>query len=148
LLAYLGAGHTHREGKYARTVTLGLNFLLRSQGPDGDLRGLSRPVGMYCHAIASLALCEAYALTRDERLRQPVERAVAFLLASRAKDGLAWRYLPGDQYGGDTSILGWAIMVLKSAKEVGIPLPADAREGALGWLKKVAEGEHGGLAIY
>ena len=60
LLSFLGAGNTHKDGTHARTVTLGLNFLLRSQKPDGDLRGDSRNVGMYCHAIASLALCEAY----------------------------------------------------------------------------------------
>jgi hypothetical protein len=148
LLAFLGAGHTHRAGPHAKTVAQGLNFLLRSQRADGDLRGQSRGVGMYCHAIASLALCEAYALTRDERLRPSVERAVAFLVASRAADGQSWRYAPDDPYGGDTSILGWAILVLKSAKEVGIPVPSDVREGALKWLGRIREGDRGGLAIY
>jgi hypothetical protein len=49
-----------------------------TQKPDGDLRGTSKAVGMYCHAMAALSLCEAYALTGDARLRGPVERAVAF----------------------------------------------------------------------
>ena len=69
LLAYLGAGYTQADGKYADTVGKGLDFLLAAQKPDGDLRGMSRAVGMYCHAMATLALCEAYALTGDERLR-------------------------------------------------------------------------------
>ncbi|HEU5116868.1 MAG TPA: hypothetical protein VFT74_09360, partial [Isosphaeraceae bacterium] len=94
LLSFLGAGNTHKEGKYSRTITLGLNFLLRSQKPDGDLRGDSTNVGMYCHAIASLALCEAYALTQDQRLKPAVERAVGFLVKARTTDGLAWRYKP------------------------------------------------------
>ena len=45
LLAYLGAGYTHTDGKYADTVGDGIDFLLRSQKPDGDLRGPSRAVG-------------------------------------------------------------------------------------------------------
>ena len=147
LLAYLGAGYTHVDGKYARTVGKGLEFLRQSQKADGDLRGPSLAVGMYCHSMATLALCEAYALTGDARLRAPVERAVDFLVRSRAKDGLAWRYSPGAPTG-DTSILGWAVMALKSAKTVGIPIPPPTQAGILEWLKKVSTGRDGGLALY
>ena len=55
LLSFLGAGYTHLEGKHASTVRKGLDFLVRSQTPEGDLRGPSLSVGMYCHGIASLA---------------------------------------------------------------------------------------------
>ncbi len=91
LLTYLGAGYTHLEGRYAETVGKGLDFLIGQQKPDGDLRGASVVVGMYCHAMATLALCEGYALTGDARLRESATRAVAFLVRSRAArpDGLA-----------------------------------------------------------
>ena len=127
----------------------GLNFLIAEQKPDGDLRGRSQVVGMYCHAMATLALCEGYALTGDARLRDAATRAVAFLVRSRARDGLAWRYVPGATVG-DTSILGWVVMGLKSAKEVGIPIPDEAsvRRGTLTWLDKVASGRAKGLARY
>lgn len=148
LLAYLGAGHTQKAGPYAANVTNGLNFLLRMQRADGDLRGESRNVGMYCHAIATLALCEAYALTAEPRLRPAVERAVSFLVRARSTDGQAWRYAPSDPYGGDTSLLGWAILVLKSAREIGLDVPSDVRAGALKWLDRVADGEARGLAFY
>ena len=130
LLAYLGAGDTHVQGRYAETVDKGLTYLIGQQKPDGDLRGDSAAVGMYCHAMATLALCEGYALTGDARLRDPAARAVGFLVRSRARDGLAWRYSPGEPVG-DTSILGWVVMGLKSAKEAGIPIPgeADVRRG-------------------
>jgi hypothetical protein len=147
LLAYLGAGYTQTDGKYAQTVAKGLDFLLATQKPDGDLRGKSRAVGMYCHAMATIALCESYALTGDERLREPVGRAVEFLVHSRARDGLAWRYAPGAPVG-DTSILGWVVMALKSAKEVGISIPSTVQTGALGWLTLVSSGERQGLARY
>jgi hypothetical protein len=149
LLTYLGAGYTHKEGKYTTTVAGGLDFLLAQQKPDGDLRGPSKAVGMYCHAMATLALCEAYALSLDEKLRDPAERAVAFLVRARARDGMAWRYAPGAQVG-DTSILGWVVMALKSAGEIGLPIPGQAsiRRGTLAWLDKVATGQDRGLARY
>jgi hypothetical protein len=147
LLAYLGSGYTQADGKYAETVGKGLDFLLLQQKPDGDLRGRSRAVGMYCHAMATLALCESYALTGDERLRDPVERAIAFLVGARARDGLAWRYAPGAPIG-DTSILGWVVLALKSAKVVGIPVSASVQNGTLAWLNKVSSGPAHGLARY
>ena len=149
LLTFLGAGYTHTEGRYAEVVGRGLDFLIGQQKPDGDLRGRSQVVGMYCHAMATLALCEAFALTGDDRLRGPAERAVAFLVRGRARDGMAWRYAPGAPVG-DTSILGWVVMGLKSAKEVGIPIPGEpaVRRGTLLWLEKVATGTSKGLARY
>lgn len=147
LLAFLGSGYTHTDGKYADAVGRGLEFLRLTQKPDGDLRGESRSVGMYCHAMATLALCEAYALTGDVQLRTSVERAVGFLSRSRARDGLAWRYLPGAERG-DTSILGWVVMALKSAKVSGIPISASIQSGTLAWLGRVASGAERGLASY
>lgn len=153
LLAFLGAGHTHKSGPYSQNVALGINFLLNAQKPDGDLRGSSLSVGMYCHAMATLALSEALALTGDERLRQPVARALSFLVQSRSMDKQAWRYRPADPkdpvtFNGDTSILGWAVMALKSGKEVGVPIAPDVRDGILTWLRRVSDGRHRGLAMY
>ena len=147
LLAYLGAGYTHQEGPHADTVARGLNFLARAQKPDGDLRGESRAVGMYCHAMASLALCEAYALTGDPRLKGPASRAVAFLVRAQAPDGRGWRYAPRAPMG-DTSILGWAVLVLKSAGYGGLTVPPAALAGSVAWLDRVADGAAGGLSTY
>ena len=93
LLSYLGAGYTQTDGKYAETVAKGLDFLLAGQKPDGDLRGKSRAVGMYCHAMATIALCEAYALTGDERLRAPgrARRRLPRPLPGPRRPGLAVR---------------------------------------------------------
>jgi hypothetical protein len=123
--------------------------LIKLQKPDGDLRGQSQVVGMYCHAMATLTLCEAYALSGDERVHAAAERAIAFLVRSRARDGMAWRYAPGAP-AGDTSILGWVVMGLKSAKEVGIRIPGEpaVRRGTLLWLEKIATGDANGLARY
>jgi hypothetical protein len=88
LLAFLGAGHTHRDGGvHAPAVKRGLQFLLSIQKRDGDLRNGSEAVGMYCHGMASLALCEAYALTGDAALRRPAQLAVDFLVRSQGPTG-------------------------------------------------------------
>jgi hypothetical protein len=62
---------------------------------------------------------------------------------------MAWRYTPGAP-AGDTSILGWVVMGLKSAKEVGIAIPGEAsvRQGTLLWLERVTTGQYQGLARY
>jgi hypothetical protein len=147
LLAYLGAGYTHIDGKYAQNVGKGIQFLLKVQRPNGDLRGESRAVGMYCHSMAALALCEAYALTGDPRLKTPVSLAVDWLAKARSRDKMSWRYEPYAR-SGDSSILGWVVMVFKSARVNGVPVPPEMQEGAQAWLKQVADGELNGLARY
>lgn len=147
LLAYLGAGYTHTEGKHANTVARGLDYLIRIQKADGDLRGQSLAVGMYCHAMATLALCEAYALTGDDRLKKPVSTAIEFLVNAQAQNGAAWRYEPRAPVG-DTSILGWVVLALRSGRSLGMKVPQNSINGIQAWLDAVSEGKNGGLAKY
>jgi hypothetical protein len=149
LLTFLGSGYTQQEGRHAVAIEKGLQYLIRTQKTDGDLRGQSRAVGMYCHAMAALALCEAYALTGDDRLLDPATRAVEFAGSARARDRQAWRYAPGAGIG-DTSILGWVVMLIKSAREsrIAVPNSENLQLGILKWLDRVAGGERKGLARY
>lgn len=120
LLPMLGAGGTHKEsGPYQDSIDRGLKWLLRHQKRNGDLWiGGSMHTHIYSHAIATMALCEAYGITRDKALREPAQRAVIFIQASRAADGKGWRYEPGDS--GDTSVFGWQLMALRSARLAGL----------------------------
>jgi hypothetical protein len=143
LLAFLGAGNTHWEGKYATNVLAGLNWLIQQEKSNGDLRGTGR---MYSQGIATLALSEALAMSGDQKLREPVERAVQFIIAAQNQTTGGWRYLPG-QYG-DTSVFGWQLMALKSASLSGINVPDTTWQKARGWLHLVGSGRHRGLAAY
>jgi hypothetical protein len=148
LLAFLGAGHTHLDGPYQNTVARGLEFLMRSQGANGNLGGDAELYAhMYCHGMALLALSEAYALTRDDRLERAVRRGMAYTLAAQHPTMGGWRYQPGDSQG-DTSQLGWQLMALKSAKLAGIDVPQRAEAGMTRFLGTVKAGQHGGLASY
>jgi hypothetical protein len=147
LLAFLGAGHTHRQGDHRAAVRKGVEFLLASQASDGSLAGGAELYAhMYCHGMASFALSECYAMTGDPALESGVKRALRYIVNSQHPANGGWRYHPGDR--GDTSVLGWQLMALKSGDAAGIPIPADTREGMVRYLKSVSQGRHGGLASY
>ena len=146
LLAFLGAGQSHLEGKHRQHVQHGLEFLLASQAADGNLYGDAELFArMYCHGIATLALCEAYALTGDERLKNGVIRAVNYSLRSQHIEG-GWRYQPGDR--GDMSQFGWQVMALKSAELAGILIPAETKSRMTRFLQSCSAGTYRGLASY
>lgn len=143
LLCFMGADHSHvKDGPYREVVSKGLRWLLRMQSQTGDLRGDET---MYSHGIAAIALAEAYGLTRDPALEQPVRAATRFIVEARNRTRGGWRYDPGQ--AGDTSVLGWQVMALASAKRAGIDVPQEAMEAAAEWLDKVSTG-HPGLYAY
>ncbi|MCO6046639.1 hypothetical protein NG895_22310 [Aeoliella sp. ICT_H6.2] len=147
LLTFLGAGHTHLEGSYQHEVARGLVFLMRSQDNQGCLAGgAAKYARTYCHSMATFALAEAYALTKDKRLEPTVRRAVDYLLWAENKSVGGWRYVPHDR--GDVSQLGWVIMALRSAELAGINVPDDTWARIESFLARVARGRHGGLAAY
>ena len=147
LLAFLGAGHTHRSGPYAKNVQYGLEYLLTSQAEDGNLGGNAELYAfMYCHGIATLALSEGYAMTGDQRMESGVRAAIGYTVAAQHLGTGSWRYQKVEP--GDTSQLGWQLMALKSAELAGIEIPARTRDGMNRFLKNVSSGRSGGLAGY
>lgn len=64
LLPFLGAGHSHLDGPYRRTVAGGLKYIMANQGPRG---GMVEAGGqMYGHGIATIALCEALGVAKEQ----------------------------------------------------------------------------------
>ena len=69
--------------------------MIQQQKPSGDLRGgSSGNTGMYAHGQATIVLCEAYAMSGDQALRVPAQRAVNFVVQAQHEGG-GWRYVPG-----------------------------------------------------
>jgi hypothetical protein len=146
-LAYLGAGYSHQTGEYHQTVGSGLDYLIRCQLENGDLAGeASLYARMYCHAMATFALAEAWATTGDKKLDSAVRRGVGYSLRAQHPTAGGWRYRPGDT--GDTSQLGWQLMALHSAELAGLEIPAPTWSGIERFLRSVARGRYGGLASY
>jgi hypothetical protein len=156
LLPFLGAGQTHQQGRYMGTVERGLDFLLEhmKDGPEGVPRGGKKrrkpeklkaeargatffePGGrMYSHGLASIALCEAYAMTHDKDLRQPAQECLDFICFAQDPKGGGWRYRPQEQ--GDTSMVGWQLMALKSGRMAYLRVPGETTAMAMKYLDRV-----------
>ncbi|MFQ5734213.1 MAG: prenyltransferase/squalene oxidase repeat-containing protein [Planctomycetaceae bacterium] len=151
LLSFLAAGYTHEEGPHAKTVDKAIRWLIAQQQTDGSLAGnASHYAKMYCHGMATYALAEAYSMqsdpTIDTRLREPLQRAVAFILDQQSKTDGGWRYLKGQK--SDMSMFGWQLMALKSAEIAGVRVPDDSKRLMVRFLKDHSFGRDKGLAAY
>jgi hypothetical protein len=126
LLCYLGAGHTHQEeGPYRDAVGKGLQWLIKRQAPDGDLR---RGETMYGQTVSAVALCEAFAMTRDAALAEPARKAVEFVLVRAGHPA-------SDK---DTSVIGWLVFTVESARRAGFTVPQATFVAARQWLDSVS----------
>ncbi|MBI1900349.1 MAG: terpene cyclase/mutase family protein [Planctomycetia bacterium] len=130
LLPFLGAGETHLKGRYKESVQKGLDWLVSAQSANGDLQGpgFGR---MYAHGQAAIVLCEAFALTRDEKLRKPAQLALDFIVKAQHSEG-GWRYAPRQQ--GDTSVVGWQLMALRSGQMAYLNVPEKVIDAAKQYL--------------
>ena len=132
LLPFLGAGQTHKDGKYKKNVLAGLEFILGHANETGHF---TEPGGrMYSHGLCAITLCEAYALTQDKGLRGPAQKAIDFIVYAQDEQGGGWRYSPKEP--GDTSVMGWQVMALQSARAAGLRVPATTLNKANAYLDK------------
>ncbi len=116
LLPFLAAGETHRTGKkYSRTVYAGLSYLIKNLPASGPNAGKFNGSGnMYSQAIGTLALCEAYGMTKDKGLLlSPAQAAINYIQKGQGPNG-SWGYAAGS--AGDTSIVGWQVQALQAAR--------------------------------
>ncbi len=151
LLAFQGAGYNHKEFKYARQLELAVTWLVDNQAASGDLyvpmdeesNGACR---LYSHGIATLALAEAFGMTQDQSLRQPVQRALDFIYASQHERLGGWRYRPGKS--SDTSVTGWMMMALQSGKLTGLDTDESTWDGINRWLDGARSPEQAHLFRY
>jgi len=134
LLPFLGAGHTQAAGSHRETVSRGIYYLIsriQASPRGGDLCEGT----MYGHGVATLALAEAFGMSRDPLLAAPVGDAVRFIETSQDMHGGGWRYLPGQ--AGDTTVTAWQIAALKSAALAGVAVPSPTIDAACRFLDRV-----------
>lgn len=149
ILPLLGAGHSPLEpGRYQRTLEMGLAWLMSHQAEDGNLYigGNGENHAFYAHAIGTMALCEALGVTKDDRYREPARRAVAYSVSVQNTADGGWRYFPGQ--AGDTSVLGWMLLSLRSAHLAGLDVPDRTLSRATAYLDTAAMDAKGGTYAY
>ena len=143
LLPFLGAGHTHTQGEYSKVVRDGLYYLtsrMLETSHGGDLQEGT----MYAQGLATIVLCEAYAMSGDENLRAPAQSAIDFICNAQHPAG-GWRYYPGQP--GDTTVFSWQIMALKSGRMARLTVPSPVLERASAYLDSV-QSQDGALYGY
>lgn len=139
LLAFQGHGDTHREGRYSKVVADGWKALLKMQKKDSGLfTGAMSESNqlLYAHAQATIALCELYGMTQDSTFRSAAEKAVSYCVEAQDKNYGGWRYEFGRD--SDTSVTGWFVMALQSARMAGLAVPKETLERISGYLDRAA----------
>ena len=144
LLPFLGAGETHQHGKYKKVVQKGLDWLIEDQKTDGSFQSVGSG-NMYAHGQAAIALGEALAMTQDKKLVGPAQGAINYIVKCQHSRG-GWRYSPG--MAGDTSVLGWQILALRSAQSAGLKVPRQTLAKAGEYLDSAQADKQGGLYGY
>ncbi|MEZ6121845.1 MAG: prenyltransferase/squalene oxidase repeat-containing protein [Planctomycetaceae bacterium] len=155
VMPFLAAGQTHQSGSYQKQIGAALTYLTKVgvNVPAGyDLRGMINKQSdddapneaYYVHGTATLALCEAYALTKDRRLKKAAEDAIRFIVNSQDPQGGGWRYNP--QEPGSTSVTAIQVMALMAARKAGIRVDDRVLQKVMKYLDSVqvdGEGRYG-----
>jgi len=146
MLAFAGYGQTHREGvyqDYVQCLRKAVDYMKKAQVHSNDPSTNGRygeAVGeqwIYDHSIATMAMGELLVMSNDViGLKSSVTDAVKLILRAQ-NDGRGWRYgiKPGDN---DTSVTGWMVLALKTAKQARLDIPKEefdrAFAGAINWF--------------
>lgn len=131
LLPFLAAGHGPKQGQHRAGVNKGLALLKSRMALAAKTSGvpsLYEPQAgqMPSHALATIALCEAYALSGDARTRGAAEAALTVIFLSQNSDG-GWssRPSPPEPAAGLSGMYptGWNVAALKTAQWAGLKVP-------------------------
>ncbi len=132
LLCFLDAGFVDRgEGPaayYAPNVSEALGFLVSGQGAEGHY--CERDSQLLAHAVATLAMCEAYRQTKDPALGASAGNAVRII--ERAGQVRGWLFPDGTEFRGSA----WCARALVSARDAGIDVNLGPLQHVLGRLEK------------
>jgi hypothetical protein len=145
MLAFQGAGHTHKgQGSYRSNLRKGVYYLLENQKGNGDFytaevaARFGNDAHLYSHGQATIAICELYAMTGDEELKEPAQRAINFCVEAQDPDFGGWRYNPGRARDSDVSVTGWILMALQSGRIAGLEVPSETLNRASLFLDMAA----------
>ena len=128
LLAYLAHCETPLSEEFGDSVLKGISFLV-DQGMKAPVLSLVPQMNevSYDHAIATYALCEAYAFCKQmdipsiSNLERVTVKAVDRILDGQNNNG-GWAYNYNTRAGAhtDLSVTGWNVQALKAAQHGGI----------------------------
>lgn len=138
LLALLGRGHTPTRGPYQVPILRAVNFIYSTQDPKTGLYVSPDPTHgpMYEHALATLAMVEAYGYLPEPRLHQSIQRALDLIVKAQNPEG-GWRYHPIPQ-DADISATVMQVVALHAAINARFKVPDETMQKALAYVKACA----------
>lgn len=153
VMAFLACGHTPDVGKYGLVVRGGVDYLLSQAQADGYF-GKNSDKGMYHQGIVTLALAEAMGVevdpARRQRMHGELAKAVKVILDAQAVQKPephpgGWRYVPTSP-DSDISLSGWNALALRAAQDVGVEVPKEAVQKAVGYVLRCYNGGEKGFS--
>lgn len=144
VMAFLSQGNAPGLGAYGDHINRGIDLVLSNAETNGRLIGAGGGQ-MYSHNIATLMLSEVSGMADPERRRRidtVLPRAIQIILAAQkvakeAKFQGGWRYEPNSA-DSDISHSGWAMMALRSARNSGAPIPREAMDDGVAFIRRCA----------
>lgn len=155
-LALMAGGHQPGRGRYARTVSRVVDYLLASgAGPtpgflsslesQRGFRGGQNQQAMYSHGFGSLFLSEVSGMlpdpARQRQVKSTLERAVAFTVRAQNREG-GWRYEPQPQMA-DVSVSVAQMMALRAARNAGLFVRKSVVDAGVEFLKSCQQPDGG-----
>ena len=140
VMAFLANGYLPEREPRGRTIAAGIDFLVNVGRAGGGYMGES----MYEHALATLALAEAWGMSsRSDAIRDILKRAVDIILRAQNPRG-GWRYHPRP-HDADVSSTVMQIVALNSAREAGIVVPDATMARAVSYVLSCRDAASGGF---
>ena len=150
VLPFLAAnitGEGSNDPQYQAAVKKGITALTRMQDPQtGAIKSSDGNGLIYGHSLATIALCEAYAMTGSGQLRDRAQAALMYMEYAQDQVKGGWRYSPRSD--SDTSVTGWALMALQSGRMAGLSVNQRPFDEARRYLQSVSAGPYKNLYGY
>lgn len=137
-LCLLGDGANLHGRRHRDPLERACRWLLSQQAPQTGMIAGNHGYQVYDHALATLALAEACAVSAVSWARPGLTAALAHL-ESRRNPYCVWRYMPRDN-DNSTSVTIWCLWALLAGQDAGIPAPPETLKLCAIWFTQVTEG--------
>lgn len=158
LLPFLAEGVTHKRSsnaatttnefaQYRKSVERGLDFLIRAQAITPVESGGGKNGNSMGNTLKTLALAEAYGLSKDEKLKPYLKSAIKTLLSSQ--EGVRGGQQEQIESPAELMPTAWNVMALRNAQYARVPVLTKALDRAKNFVEDCrAEREIGQKAVY
>lgn len=123
LLCFFGSGYDHKTpSTYKYHLERSMNWLTNQQDSNGSWSEQS-----ITHALATMVICEAYAMTMDSRLKIPAQKSIEHInkqFSPNTHNGVSCLLSTQARNNQQADLLAtnWSIFAIKSAKSAGLDI--------------------------